>query len=441
MNRYNQEEPIPHTQADKPIDVSQEISSSIRQMYLGIAKVDLNTNRAVVLHSMIPKEVAGEYDWAKYLERYAQHYIQPADHKRVMDSFTPEALKRYAANDKRFFTCDLSSFELDLNEKHVTMIAFMPAGQDSTAYVLVRNAGVDYLLRSIVNQYVYDTCDYFIYLDAKHNSYNMLSGLETTPLPSAHCDDYQAEIVKYARDFVAPEDQEMVIRETSLPRVIEQLETHGVHSFTLGLIEPDRGYTRKRLDYHYYDRENQMILLSRTDITDIYLEEENKRKQLEAALLRAQTDPLTRLWNVQATMDKINEALMDSDARYGLLFVDLDNFKQINDTLGHPVGDQVLREVSAALKACAGPQDIVGRVGGDEFVFFSPVPHGIEALRRLGAQLGAQIRSVTAGGKPISGSIGISAAPEDGRDYYTLIRQADAGMYRAKKSGKDRFCF
>lgn len=408
MNRYNQEEPIPHTQADKPIDVSQEISRSIRQMYLGIAKVDLNTNRAVVLHSMIPKEVAGEYDWAKYLERYAQHYIQPADHKRVMDSFTTEALKRYAANGKRFFTCDLSSFELDLNEKHVTMIAFMPAGQDSIAYVLVRNAGVDYLLRSIVNQYVYDTCDYFIYLDAKHNSYNMLSGLETTPLPSAHCDDYQAEIVKYARDFVAPEDQEMVIRETSLPRVIEQLEKHGVHSFTLGLIEPDRGYTRKRL---------------------------------EAALLRAQTDPLTRLWNVQATMDKINEALMDSDARYGLLFVDLDNFKQINDTLGHPVGDQVLREVSAALKACAGPQDIVGRVGGDEFVFFSPVPHGIEALRRLGAQIGAQIRSVTAGGKPVSGSIGISAAPEDGRDYYTLIRQADAGMYRAKKSGKDRFCF
>lgn len=99
-----------------------------------------------------------------------------------------------------------------------------------------------------------------------------------TPLPPAVCDDYATELVKYAQDFVAPEDVEMTIREMQLDRVIEQLEKHEEHSFNVGVMDPVKGYTYKRLQYIYYDRPNKMILLTRTDITDVYEGEKNSKR-------------------------------------------------------------------------------------------------------------------------------------------------------------------
>ena len=113
-----------------------------------------------------------------------------------------------------------------------------------------------------------------------------------------------------------------------------------------------------------------MILFSRTDVTNVYLEEQKKSQRMEELLLKAQTDPLTKICNFQATFNAISEKLTDTDDNYAFCFVDLDNFKQINDTMGHLAGDEVLRQVADVLKDVAGPENLVGRVGGDEFVVF-----------------------------------------------------------------------
>lgn len=147
----------------------------------------------------------------------------------------------------------------------------------------------EHLLRSIIDLFVYNNCDYFIYLDAKQNRYTMFSGSQSgTPLPPSECLDYESELVKYARSFVVPEDQEKVIREMGLKRVIEQLEKNGLHTIYCGVEDPVRGYTRKRLEYRYYDRNKQMILLSRTDLTDVYLEQQRQQKVLQEALKTAE---------------------------------------------------------------------------------------------------------------------------------------------------------
>lgn len=110
----------------------------------------------------------------------------------------------------------------------------------------------EHLLRSIIDLFVYNNCDYFIYLDAKQNRYTMFSGSQSgTPLPPSECLDYESELVKYARSFVVSEDQEKVIREMGLKRVIEQLEKNGLHTIYCGVEDPVRGYTRKRLTCHY----------------------------------------------------------------------------------------------------------------------------------------------------------------------------------------------
>ena len=141
------------------------------------------------------------------------------------------------------------------------------------------------LLKSIINLYVYNNCDYFIYLDAKRNRYTMFSGNPSgTPLPPSECLDYTTEVTKYANDYVVPEDRELVIREMQLERIIEQLEKHGRHVLYCGIEDPIRGYTRKQLEYRYYDRDEQMVLLSRTDLTDIYMEQQRQQKALQEAL-------------------------------------------------------------------------------------------------------------------------------------------------------------
>lgn len=145
------------------------------------------------------------------------------------------------------------------------------------------------LLRSIINLFVYNNCDYFIYLDVKQNSYTMFSGSRSgPPLPPSECLDYSTEIVKYANDFVVPGDREHVIREMRLKRVIEQLEQYEKHVIYCGVEDPIRGYTRKKLEYRYYDRDEQMVLLSRTDLTDLYLEQQRQQKELQEALKTAE---------------------------------------------------------------------------------------------------------------------------------------------------------
>lgn len=425
------------------IDVNKELYDSVRLLYMGIAKVDIKDNNAVILQSSIPDEIKNVYLWDEYLKCYADRFVMPTDHARVFDNFNIEGLKKNISKGKQFYSCDLSAMKERSIDGHITMLAFCP--EKDYVYVMVRDAGGDYLLKSIVTNYVYNTCDYFIYLDANNNSYNMFSGVKGTPLPPQHCMDYEAAMIEYIRHNVAQEDQDMVIREMKLSRIIEQLDKCGVHSFTCGEMEDVRGYTRKRLTYRYQDEEKKMILMSRTDVTDIYMEEQHKQNELEKALLRAQTDPLTKLWNHQATIDKITKCIEKNKAQYALFFIDLDNFKKINDTLGHPVGDKVLQGVADILKNSADEGDIVGRIGGDEFIVFAKCSNnGKDSVQKHAERIGRGIRELShtdiAKGM-ITGSIGISLFPQDGGDYNTLVEKADTGLYNAKATGKDTYCF
>ncbi len=428
------------------IDIEGEICEAIKGMYLAIARVDLDTNEAVVLHGDSDEAIGNTYPWDAYLAYYTDEYIQLPDRRRVLSNFGSTHLRQCWQDNNRLFSYNYTSQVIKKNKFHVTVLTFMTAKNGHRyAYVLVRNAGGDNILLSIVQQYVYDTCDYFIYLDAKNNSYTMFSGLANTPLPPVQCLDYETAVVEYAREFVAPEDQDRVIASMHLAKVEAELKQHAVYSFTCGIVDEHGSYTRKRLDYRYHDKENHMILLSRIDITNVYMEEKRNQRNLEVALLRAQSDPLTKLWNFQATMDKINECLKETQQEYALLFIDLDNFKRINDTFGHPAGDKVLRSIASVLVKEAEVEDIVGRVGGDEFVFFAALQNGdTQEVREKALMIADRIRQVPIdekGCSTVSGSIGIAIAPRDGQEYYTLVTKADMGLYKVKANGKNGYSF
>lgn len=267
------------------MNIAQEIYESIQELYQEIIKVDLKTGKATILHSItVPSDRGKECIWDSLLEKYMKNKIQPSDHERMRDNFCLRQLRNECEKGKGLFSNNFSTMNGKLPDNHVTVLAFAPGnGSQEKVYILLRKAGQEYFMWSIANQYVSSTCDYFIYLDAKHNSYQMFSSRAGTPFPPVMCNDYEGSKIEYVRKYVVEEDQEMVIRETRISRILEVLEHDEVHSFTCGIMEPG-GYTRKRLDYRYYDKECQMILLSRTDVTNVYLEEQKKSQRMEELL-------------------------------------------------------------------------------------------------------------------------------------------------------------
>lgn len=168
-------------------------------------------------------------------------------------------------------------------------------------------------------------------------------------------------------------------------------------------------------------------------------------KMVERLLAQqALSDALTGLPNKRCFGDRLAQALAHArrrSAHGALLFVDLDDFKPVNDRLGHVAGDAVLAEVAARLKSCVRVDDTVARVGGDEFaVLLEDVGAQEEAAAvaaRIVAAIAAPVR-VPEGEAVISCSIGITYFPADGENADTLLRNADRAMYRAKQSGKGR---
>jgi diguanylate cyclase (GGDEF)-like protein/PAS domain S-box-containing protein len=172
------------------------------------------------------------------------------------------------------------------------------------------------------------------------------------------------------------------------------------------------------------------------------------RKQAEDRIRHlANYDELTGLSNRTMFNQRLSHALAQArrnDQPLAILFLDLDRFKNINDTLGHGAGDKALRQVGERLRECLRESDTIGRLGGDEFVVLleaMPQPtRGAEVAQKL---LAAVARPFTIDGHDfhITASIGISTYPADGEDLHSLLKNADIAMYRAKEQGKNNYQF
>lgn len=177
-----------------------------------------------------------------------------------------------------------------------------------------------------------------------------------------------------------------------------------------------------------------------TDLTAVRRAEEELQRL-------AHYDPVTELPNRLLAVDRLEHALERAArraGRIGVLFVDLDHFKRINDTLGHGVGDAVLREVARRMRSCVRAEDTVARFGGDEFLI---VLEEVELSEHVGKIANKILDAVSqplwlAGRKlTVFGSIGISLFPDDGTSREELIRAADTAMYAAKERGCRSYSF
>jgi len=168
----------------------------------------------------------------------------------------------------------------------------------------------------------------------------------------------------------------------------------------------------------------------------------NLNRRLQDARLRAEeqalTDTLTGLCNRRA-MDAALARLIAGNAPFGLMHIDLDGFKQVNDTLGHPIGDRLLQEVAERIRHSARAEDVVARLGGDEFAVFQRGIHSAENAALLGSRLIERVSApyrIDGHTVEIGASIGIALVPADGSAAEDVMKAADVALYHAKANGR-----
>ncbi len=246
-------------------------------------------------------------------------------------------------------------------------------------------------------------------------------------------------------DLVHPEDRLRVDR-AYRDSLIQRTPYHIEHRILLpgGRVKYLEEQCESEFDGHGHARHSFGTV---QDVTERYLAQrllEEKQRHLDYL---AHYDSLTGLSNRLLFRDRLARALRSAERtgqRVAVLFVDLDQFKQINDSLGHEVGDRVLREVAQRLTVAVRAEDSVSRLGGDEFIIIvneldepryaaQMAQRVLQSLQTPLLHQGQELYLTT--------SIGISLYPEDGAEVDTLLRNADAAMFRAKAEGRDRFRF
>jgi len=267
------------------------------------------------------------------------------------------------------------------------------------------------------------------------------------------CNPAFARMNGYDRELLIGQSIDLVQPEALMARKGERLLTWIRAQRTEARVEG----LHRRQDGHIFHVEcsGSLITLGERELVLSLERDISERKQTEAQLQalneqlahEAHHDALTGLPNRALLYDRLTvelSRLYRSSKTLAVVFIDLDEFKQVNDVLGHAVGDQLLEEVARRLKVTVRPNDTVARMGGDEFVVLVPdlllASDVTRVVQRMQTALALPFR--LAGSEvSVNASIGITVAPENGDTVDTLLYQADTAMYQAKRAGKNDLRF
>ncbi|HET6720537.1 MAG TPA: diguanylate cyclase, partial [Rhodocyclaceae bacterium] len=209
-------------------------------------------------------------------------------------------------------------------------------------------------------------------------------------------------------------------------------------------------WRHRRADGQEWDAEVRLMSLrvGGKELLQFSLRDITAQKLAEADIWRrANFDILTGLANRNLLRERLERAIADarrSSLKLGVLFLDLDGFKAVNDTLGHGAGDELLIEAARRLERCVREQDTAARLGGDEFVLLIHHLDGPEDLARVATAALASLNQpflIAGNSRQISTSIGIAVYPDDAETADALLDLADRALYQAKKQGKNRYRF
>jgi diguanylate cyclase (GGDEF)-like protein/PAS domain S-box-containing protein len=246
-------------------------------------------------------------------------------------------------------------------------------------------------------------------------------------------------IGKTAADIFPKERAELIARHDAealmTPNVPMHVDDHVIQVPGGG----ERIVTTRKLTVRDDAQEPLCLIAVIEDVTE-------KRKAEEQIAFLAHHDPLTGLPNRAQLTERLKEALdwVGRGKQLAVLFLDLDHFKTVNDTLGHFIGDELLKAVADRLRLCIRDVDLIGRLGGDEFAIVQTAIQQPADVSRLAHRIQEAIKApydLNGIQAVVDVSIGIALAPVDATDSIELMKRADMALYQAKAEGRSTFCF
>lgn len=238
-----------------------------------------------------------------------------------------------------------------------------------------------------------------------------------------------------AQKQIKAEYQEGYISIFATENVIQEYERGNNHlQYDFMLTQDGVDYDWMRIDaYIFYSTEDNSIHMF------TYRKNINIEKQKE---LQAKMDEMTKFYTKRATERVIEDILLNrAEGMYAFFIFDIDNFKQANDCFGHAFGDFCIKEFARIIREHFRENDILGRIGGDEFVAFVPITD-IKWVEEKAKELSCALNTICINQSShwkMSASIGIAIAPMEGMDFITLYRNADTALYQTKQNGKNGF--
>lgn len=194
-------------------------------------------------------------------------------------------------------------------------------------------------------------------------------------------------------------------------------------------------------DYIHKPFINSIVKIRVDNVLQASLRYKQVVKAYSEAVEIAQTDSLTGVYNRVTTQKLIENTLQLEVAHaHALLMIDIDNFKTLNDNYGHIYGDKILSDLAEVLKTSFGENEIIGRMGGDEFVVFVPRVYRHGDVSLLGTKLCDNLSARKIQGVNVNCSVGVAMSPKDGNSFMKLYKNADRALYMAKSLGKNRCC-
>lgn len=422
-----------------------EMIEAFYNIYSSIAEIDLHMEQVYILKSDTENLNQKILSVTELYQVLLKDFVIVSEKSELKRFFDVNFLRSVAEKEDNY------SFDFQLKEegrqfrwKRIETLC-VPHNKNKL-YIVFSDVDEKHILDSLLKHFVFNNNDYLYYIDVKNDFFlNFNKTADNVVLPPQSGDNYEKAMEDYTKKYVAPEDQDRVMELMKRDYMAKRLEKEDSYKIEAGMMDETGRYKRKEVIIQNYDKENQILFMSRKDITTEYFRQKNQSETLATAQRMADTDILTNLCNRQGASREIEERLLEmKDEMDAFIIIDLDNFKLVNDCLGHLQGDDLLRKTAKILKDNFRKTDVVARLGGDEFIIYMKDVKEKRIIVKVVEKLIKKLQVTYPwenGEISVSASIGIAVAPLDGMCFEDLYQKSDKALYRAKRQGKNRFSF
>ncbi|WP_443744220.1 sensor domain-containing diguanylate cyclase [Sutterella sp.] len=423
-----------------------DLIEAMFNIYAAVLEVDLTTGMTKFLKSMDgdPQDMPDGLQIDQFSCKIVPRIVLASERDNFRSYMDLDNLRRAAAcHEHKDCTIRMRSFLKEAEYSTVRISRRYIENRLDKLYIVVIRETFNPTANEIANNLASQTCDCLYYVDLTTGYFRCIFTKDES-VAEYEGEGYWKNLLKVAERYIVPEDREMVLRMLSGTVVKAELEANDEYTFSYGMIYDNREYRRKEIIVRYADRKHSIAIIQRNDVTDAY--EAARRQELRLALIEheASLDGLTKCFNRSAGIKRIDEHLIASHGTNALLLLDLDNFKDINDTFGHLTGDEVLKHFAETLKKSVRASDLVVRIGGDEFIVFLKDVGSRENVTNCVKKISMRIQTEHYGVEDdfdVGASMGVAVAPDDGGSFDKLYEKADEALYRIKRGSKNGYAF